>query len=293
MKRHLFFTLLTMALAVSFSSCLKDEMKDSSTIIYGSQKIPNINKFMPSHLLQMMDSLSVIHYGDEPPRFSGHYHIDELIIKHVRWENDSVGPAHQNLHEGNIAYNNLDIYFYDQVKCIISSRYDNVCQFGSSSFTNMSNPDTTYHYFKDSFAPIANTPDKPSYFENNKYDKDDFSHAYIIGSGKLFTIFYYDVETKIYPQGMNMNNFLKVSANIISGELKEFSEIVPNANDSTVTDTVSRYRIDNFTWGKEYMGYFRETSALERIISQGGQPRPGDVSINTNANGGSLFPIND
>lgn len=292
MKRHLFFTLLTMALAVSFSSCLKDEMKDSSTIIYGSQKIPNINKFMPSHLLQMMDSLSVIHYGDEPPRFSGHYFTDTLVYKHVYYENPSI-PAH-SINVGNLFSNNMNLFLNNQIKCIISFRYDNTCPFGNTYYINSSNPDSTYYYFKNSCKPIFTSPDKPSYFEGDKYEKDDFSHAFIIGSGSYFTIYFYDVELTEYSSDwpLSRNHFHRVTANIISGKLTQYAEIMPNANDSAVMDTVSRYRIDNFCWGKEDMGYFNESRALEILIASGGKPTPGDIAIIDNC-GMPIYPIND
>lgn len=296
MKRHLFFTFFTIALATCFSSCLKDETT-SSTVIYGSQQIPNINKFMPSHLIEMMGS-SRIHYGDEPPRFSGHYQFDSLVYRQVRYENEALS---QHPYNANNIAGDFGFYFTDQVKCILSTRYVNVNPIinpidGSvySQFTAMSNPDSTYHYFKNSFKPIATSPDKPIYFEGDIYEKDDFSHAFIIGSGNYFTIYYYDVTIQTYDDNWpySRNDFHRVTANIISGKLTKYSEIVPNANDSTVMDTVSRYRIDNFCWGKEDMGYFNEGTAIQLLIESGGQPTPGDVAILDNF-GKPIYPSND
>lgn len=296
MKRHLFFTFLTIALATCFSSCLKDETT-SSTVIYSSQQIPNINKFMPSHLIEMMGS-SRIHYGDEPPRFSGHYQFDSLVYRQVRYENEALS---QHPYNANNLAGDFGFYFTDQVKCILSTRYVNVNPIINpidesvySQFTAMSNPDTTYHYFKNSFKPIATSPDKPIYFEGDIYDKDDFSHAFIIGSGNYFTIYYYDVTIQTYDDNWpySRNDFHRVTANIISGKLTKYSEIVPNANDSTVMDTVSRYRIDNFCWGKEDMGYFNEGTAIQLLIESGGQPTPGDVAILDNF-GKPIYPSND
>lgn len=296
MKRHLFFTFLTIALATCFSSCLKDETT-SSTVIYSSQQIPNINKFMPSHLIEMMGS-SRIHYGDEPPRFSGHYQFDSLVYRQVRYENEALS---QHPYNTNNLAGDFGFYFTDQVKCILSTRYVNVNPIinpidGSvySQFTAMSDPDSTNHYFKNSFKPIATSPDKPIYFEGDVYDKDDFSHAFIIGSGNYFTIYYYDVTIQTYNDNWpySRNDFHRVTANIISGKLTEYSEIVPNANDSTAMDTISRYRIDNFCWGKEDMGYFNEGTAIQLLIESGGQPTPGDVAILDNF-GKPIYPSND
>lgn len=296
MKRHLFFTFLTIALATCFSSCLKDETT-SSTVIYSSQQIPNINKFMPSHLIEMMGS-SRIHYGDEPPRFSGHYQFDSLVYRQVRYENEALS---QHPYNANNLAGDFGFYFTDQIKCILSTRYVNVNPIinpidGSvySQFTAMSDPDSTYQYFKNSFKPIATSPDKPIYFEGDVYDKDDFSHAFIIGSGNYFTIYYYDVTIQTYDDNWpySRNDFHRVTANIISGKLTEYSEIVPNANDSTAMDTISRYRIDNFCWGKEDMGYFNEGTAIQLLIESGGQPTPGDVAILDNF-GKPIYPSND
>ena len=295
MKRHLFLTLLTIALVGCFSSCLKDDT--DSTIIYGSQHIPDINKFMPHHLIEMMGSTR-IHYGDEPPRFSGHYHIDSLIYKQVRYENEALAQHPYN--EGNLV-GNFDFHFYDQVKGIISSKYTNINAIINpidgtiySQFTAMSEPDSTYHYFKNSFRPIATSPDKPSYFADDTYDKEDFSHGFIIGSFPYFTIYYYDVTLQQYESNWpySRNDFYRVTANIISGKLTQYNIVTPNPNDSTSMDTVSRYRIDNFCWGKEDMGYFKEGTAIELLIANGGQPTPGDVAIIDNSNK-PIYPSND
>ena len=281
MKRHLFLTLLTIALVFGFSSCLKDDT--DSTIIYSSQHIPNINKFMPSKLVEMMGPK--IHYGDEPPRFSGQYHIDSLIYKQVHYQDNSLNQHPYNVN--NLA-GNFDFYYYDQIKCIISTKFTNINSIMNpidgtvySQFTASSDPDTTYHYFKNSFSPIATSPDKPIYFEDDKYDKDDFSHAFIIGSNNYFTIYYYDVMLQAYEENWpyTRNDFKRVTANIITGKLTPYNVITPNPNDPTTMDTVEQFRIDHFCWGKEDMGYFREGTAIQLLIANGGQPTPGDVAI--------------
>lgn len=295
MKRHLFLSLITIALAGCFSSCLKDT--PNSTIIYSSQQIPNINKFMPAPLIEKMGNAR-IHYGDEPPRFSGLYNMDSLVYKEVEYENPLLPQHPYNV--GNMV-GNFTFEFYNQIKCIISSKYTNENPIinpidGSifSKFTAMSNPDTTYRYFKDSFKPIATSPDKPIYFEGDKYNKEDFSHGFIIGSGAYFTIYYYDVDIRVYADNWpySRNDFHRVTANIISGKLTKYNELTPNANDSTVMDTVSKYRIDNFCWGKEDMGYFKEGTAIELLIASGGQPTPGDIAIIDNG-GKPIYPANN
>lgn len=295
MKRHLFLTLITIALAGCFSSCLKDDQ--DSTIIYSSQQIPNINKFMPAPLIEKMGNTR-IHYGDEPPHFSGLYHIDSLVYREVEYENTLLSQHPYN--QGNLV-GNFTFEFSNQIKGIISTKFTNINPIinpidGSvfSQFTAMSNPDTTYHYFKDSFKPIATSPDKPTYFDNDIYDKDDFSHGFIIGSGNYFTIYYYDVAIQLYEENWpySRNDFHRVTANIISGKLTKYNVLTPNANDSTVMDTVSKYRIDNFCWGKEDMGYFKEGTAIELLIASGGQPTPGDIAIIDNG-GKSIYPAND
>ena len=282
MKRHLFLALLTTSLVCCFTSCLKDDT--NSTIIYSSQEIPDINTFMPHRLIEKMGQ-NRIHYGDEPPKFTAHFILDSLYMKEVDLYHpnaDTTSPYQ----EGNKAGMNYQVNYYDQIKSIIQTNYTKVNDIFNpfthelfSQYYEISDPDSTYNLCKGSIRPIFTSPDRPSYFSNDSYNKNDFGRAYIIGSGNEFTIYYYDVVINKYNTNWpyQRNNFYPVLANIISGKLVETN---PNVNDST--GATPRYIIKNFYWGKEIMGYFNAGPSLDEIIANGGQPAPGDVVILNN-----------
>ena len=284
MNRHLFLILLSLVLVGGMTSCLKDDSK--STVIYGSQEIPDINIFIPHHLIEYMGN-GRIHYGDEPPRISGNYQINDLVYQQVSYWNGipHAHPPYENNTAGNFYFT-----LFDQTKGIISSKYSSIKPLtlpdGTiySQYEEISNPDSTYAFFKNSFEPIASCPDRPVYFSGDDYDKNDFKHGYIIGDGSNFTIFYYDMAINIYADNWpTTRNKPTITANIISGKAVKYFELTPNVNDSTRFDTVWKNRIDNFCWGREIVGYPRGNNGIDAA---------GDAYIITN-NGAPIYPVDD
>lgn len=290
MKRHLFRIFVGLFMVGSMTSCLKDDI--SSTIIYSSQAIPDINTYMPPRLIHLMgnDSLNVIHYGDEPPRFSGLYHIDNIYSYRYKMS-DSIPPGNYGhiMNNHNIV-GNYDFTFYDQVKGILMNKYQTfnpiinpVDSTVMASYETKSSIETAYNYLKDNLTPIESCPDFPTYFAREDFDPELLSHAYIIGSQNKFTIFYYDIPIYEYDEawiahmaewGLTINNNLIVMANIISGTL---TEITPSVNDSTMSAAQTKqYRIDNFYWGVEAIGAIREPEIMTAA--------PGDAQLRYNHN---------
>lgn len=289
MRKGLHLTLLAFAVATCLTSCLKDDV--NSTIIYSSQDIPDINTYMPHKLLEMMGN-SRLHYGDEPPRFyeapilAAHYYFKDLkcteaLYPHEFYPNDSI-PAIP--HQGNII-GSYQFDFEDQIKGIISSSYSSICPQGASQYVELSRLDSTYNYLKHNTSYITNSLDCPSYFTGS-FDESVFKHAYVIGKDSYFTIYYYDVAIKDFADNWvyGFNQFYPLCANIISGKLTKFTELVPNANDSTVNDTINKFRLEHFCWGKELMGYFGDTDPNFHIFFDNGKlPYPGVVYTIDNA----------
>lgn len=295
MNRHFPIALLTLVLVCGMTSCLKDDI--SSTIIYSSQAIPDINTYMPPRLIHLMgnDSLNVIHYGDEPPRFSGLYHIDN-IYSYKYAMSDTIPPGNYgHIMDNYNIVGNYDFTFYDQIKGILMNKYTSIKPVINpadstvlASYETKSSIDTAYHFLKDNLDPIKECPDFPRYFDREDFDPELLDHAYIIGNQNEFTIFYYDVPIYEYDNawitwGFKQNKNLIVMANIISGTL---TEIAPAVNDSTTNGTPTKqYRIDNFYWGVEAMGAIREDSETMA-------PAPGDAQLRYNHNH-PIYPTAD
>ena len=296
MNRHFSITLLSLVLVCGMTSCLKDDI--NSTIIYSSQVIPDINTYMPPRLIQLMGKDSLIHYGDEPPRFSGLYTIKDIISKD--WaEADSIPPGNYgHIMSNHNIVGNYDFTFYDQVKGILQNKYSCIKSLTNPTDTTIilaqyetkSNIDTAYYFLKDNLTPIKSCPDYPVFFSKEGFDPKLLQHAYIIGNQNEFTIFYYDVPIYEYDDqwiafGFKQNKNLIVMANIISGEL---TEITPNDNDTTSNNAGApqkRYRIDNFYWGVEAMGAIREDAETMA-------PVPGDAQLRFN-NNRPIYPTID
>ena len=286
MNKHLILTLLTIILVGGMTSCLKDDV--SSTIIYSSQAIPDINTYMPSRLIKLMNDNGLLYYGDEPPRFSGLYHIDSIL--ELKVDTNYLAQVPGNC--GHIFFEGkrmgaYDFTFYDQIRGILSSKYStryNIPEL-QAGFEIRSTIDTTYHYLKSSLAPITSCPDCPSYFANGDVNPKVFKNAYIIGDESHFTIFYYDIPIYLYDYNwlhpiypgveLQTNSNLILMANIISGKLVE----IPS-NDSESTGSKDKpnkqYRIIDFYWGVEAIGAIKEGESI--------WPVPGDAEIRYNYN---------
>lgn len=271
MKRHLKHSLLIFALAGCLTSCLKDE---NATVLYSSQEIPDINYFMPSSLLNLMGNEN-LHFGDEPPRISGTFYADSLVVQRVKYADTTM-----NIHsviEGNQLSNSY-LNIFEQHKGIIKCEYTAIRKVSSFDIYEFSRVDSTHSHFRSSSHPLTDSPTKPIYFEDSKIDLDDFHRAYIMGEGNDFTMYYYDVLCNYAPPTVpfNVNSFYPVIANIISGTLDERSSIQYDSLNNP-TDTIKEQIIKNFIWGKEVLGYFKDGTSLQQIIEQGMQPKIGDA----------------
>lgn len=276
MNKHFSIALLSLVLVCGMTSCLKDDI--NSTIIYSSQVIPDINTFMPHRLLMLMqdDTISstinqdgsmnynikkYIHFGDEPPRFSGHYNnIGDLICKAL---DDDNGNIRHQFSIGSMMGNHYTIDFYDQVKGILSISNSNDFIQGILLKQEVSEPKASYAYFDESIEPLLACPDCPEAFRNGKYTKKDLKNGYIMGNGSEFTIYFYDVIVSKYPENSPITTHTSpcMTANIISGtRIKDSYTLKPHSGDTTKADTIWRYRIENFLWGREKMGYYGDVA---------------------------------
>ena len=78
MKKHLIRTFVFLSGIALFSSCMKNDPENNSTVYYGYQQIPNINEYMPQRLLKAMNDQHLLHFGDEPPKIEGCYLADSI-----------------------------------------------------------------------------------------------------------------------------------------------------------------------------------------------------------------------
>ena len=83
MKIRQTLTLFLSSGLLLFSSCLKNDPKNSNTtLFYGHQEIPNINYYMPRPLLETLNNLNSLHFGENPPKmlFDSCYNDDTTIV---------------------------------------------------------------------------------------------------------------------------------------------------------------------------------------------------------------------
>ncbi len=270
MKKHLLRALLFTCGLLFLSSCLKDDPANNSTVYYGFQKIPNINEFMPQRLLQVMDSLHSLHYGNEPPKLEGSYKASDLRLIVVK-----KGPNSHWMMAPTPQLGNQFLKLYEQHIGIAKMQFWNekgIPNIPQTHFVETSSTDSTFYYVTANPEHFIHDTLAPIYFENNEYNKEDFNTVYIIGTSPYFTIFYYEV------RHIFTTNFQPLNAVIISGKVDTETVITQDTVNHT-TDTILQPVIKEYVMGIETMKYYKEGTSLNMILQAGGLATPGDVMI--------------
>ena len=129
---------------------------------------------------------------------------------------------------------------------------------GENGYLEQSDTDSTYFIVKDSLTLFTNDPIAPAYFKSNIFTPEDLSHAYIIGNGNYFTLYFYEIRD-------TSSHSLPLNAVIISGRIS--------------TDEEGKNLIEDFWWGIETMTYFNGGASTNMLIQFGYMPTPGDIVI--------------
>lgn len=270
MKKHLLRALLFTCGLLFLCSCLKDDPKNNSTVYYGFQKIPNINEFMPQRLLQVMDSLHYLHYGNEPPKMEGSYKASDLrliVVKKGPYSHWMMAPTPQ--------LGNQFVKLYEQHIGIAKMQFWNekgTPNIPQTHFVETSSTDSTFYYVTANPEHFTNDSLAPYYFQNYDFNKEDFNTVYIMGDSPYFTIFYYEI------RHIFTTNFQPLNAVIISGKMDSETVIV-NDTVNHKTDTIVQPVIKDYVMGIETMKYYKEGTSLNMILQAGGLASPGDVMI--------------
>ena len=270
MKKHLLRALLFTCGLLFLCSCLKDDPKNNSTVYYGFQKIPNINEFMPQRLLQVMDSLHYLHYGNEPPKMEGSYKASDLrliVVKKGPYSHWMMAPTPQ--------LGNQFVKLYEQHIGIAKMQFWNekgTPNIPQTHFVETSSTDSTFYYVTANPEHFTHDSLAPYYFQNYEYNKEDFNTVYIMGESPYFTIFYYEI------RHIFTTNFQPLNAVIISGKVDSETVIV-NDTVNHKTDTIVQPVIKDYVMGIETMKYYKEGTSLNMILQAGGLATPGDVMI--------------
>jgi hypothetical protein len=249
---------------------LKDDPKNNSTVYYGFQKIPNINEFMPQRLLQVMDSLHYLHYGNEPPKMEGSYKASDLrliVVKKGPYSHWMMAPTPQ--------LGNQFVKLFEQHIGIAKMQFWNekgTPNIPQTHFVETSSTDSTFYYVTANPEHFTNDSLAPYYFQNYDFNKEDFNTVYIMGDSPYFTIFYYEI------RHIFTTNFQPLNAVIISGKMDSETVIV-NDTVNHKTDTIVQPVIKDYVMGIETMKYYKEGTSLNMILQAGGLATPGDVMI--------------
>ena len=270
MTKHLLRALLFTCGLLFLSSCLKDDPANNATVYYGYQKIPNINEFMPQRLLQVMDSLHSLHYGNEPPKLEGSYKASDLRLIVVK-----KGPNSHWMMAPTPQLGNQFLKLYEQHFGIAKMQFWNekgIPNIPQTHYVETSSTDSTFYYVTANPEHFIHDTLAPMYFENNEFNKEDFNTVYIIGTSPYFTIFYYEV------RHIFTTNFQPLNAVIISGKVDTETVITQDTVNHT-TDTILQPVIKEYVMGIETMKYYKEGTSLNMILQAGGLATPGDVMI--------------
>lgn len=286
------FILVTAGLFLSgiFSSCLKEEyLKDAngeyvldsldhkipsdSTIIYITQEIPDINKFMPDTLLKYMNKLSALHFGTEPPKIDGLFMADSLLVVRTVFMPESHYSEHGPV-ENALRLGNYELTFRDQLWSVLNCDYSQYRPIPPTGFYyECATDDSTYHILHDNFDKFKEYETTPKYFKDESFNTDEFKNTYIIGTKPYFTMFFYQVVRNEIPPEVTLpftlNDFHPIIANIVSGKYNK-------------TDNGQEF-ISEFVWGRQCIGYINVTEGLNYMIRSGQQAYFGDTWICNNS----------
>ena len=172
MKIRQSLTLVLFSGLLFFSSCLKDDPNGSNTtLFYGHQDIPNINYYMPRPLLDTLNKMNLLHFGENPPKmlFDSCYNNDTTIV---------------------FAFSN---HCFGMTSLSFKEKLDNGTK-GSS------NTDDTYKIMTENkrWEEFLNDTLLPIFFDTafngtTAKDPEVLRHAYIMGNDPYFTLYYYEV----------------------------------------------------------------------------------------------------
>lgn len=248
-----------------FSACKKDNNDTQEPIEPDApvvtEQIPPIDEYMPERLLHLFDSLNVLHRGDNPPTITGDFMTESMNILFV-----NKIPGSPFLISPSTLQNPYYYEFRNQENDMLGLSFKSPIgnpQNESFFYLEKSDTDSTYLRIKDSTAYFTNDPIAPSYFRSSKFKAEDFKHAYIIGNGDYFTLYFYELRDIA-------SGYLPLNAILISGKMS--------------TDTEGNPTIENFWCGLETMKYYTEGATLNLIIQSGHLPTPGDIFIMQSTN---------
>ena len=290
-RRSLSTTLILVSaglfLSSIFCSCLKEEflknedgeyvtdtlgnkIPNDSTIIYITQEIPDINKFMPDTLLKYMNKIGALHYGTEPPKIDGSFMADSVFVLKTIFMPQST---YHNIVEGIPIGSNYGLTFSGQVWSVMNSEYSRLLQPAPTMYYyEHSDDDSTYHILNANFNKFKEYEMTPQYFKDGNFNTDEFKNTYIIGNRPYFTMFFYQVLRNELPVSLPFTpkDFQPIIANIISGKYNESAD--------------GHNYISEFVWGRLCIGYIKTGDVLNTAIAQGLQPYYGDAWICDNRN---------
>lgn len=256
MTKRTIITAFILILLVGFQcSCKKDNPPSTPDTPVSTFEIPTIDEYIPERLLHLLDSLNVLHRGDQPPMINGNFVAESLYYCIV----DKVPESPYNF-QPILTISDHYFEFKEQndelFGVTFKSPHGTPGEIGFS--LEQSDTDSTYFIVKDSVALFTNTPIAPPYFKSSKFTPEVFRHAYIIGSGDYFTLYFYEIRDIT-------NHSLPLNAVVITGKIS--------------TNVEGKTIIKDFWWGMETMKYYNESPSTNMIIQFGYLPTPGDIVI--------------
>ena len=244
---------------VLLSSCKKENQPSTPDTPVSTYQIPSIDEYMPERLLHLFDSLNVLHRGDEPPTINGNFMSESMNLLIV----DKVPESNYILSPSTIptpCYYEFKEQENNTLRLTFKSPHGTP---GEIFFLEQSDTDSTYFIVKDNIALFSNDPIAPPYFKSSKFTPEDFRHAYIIGNGSYFTLYFYEIRG-------TTSRSLPLNAVIISGKIS--------------TDEEGKTIIEDFWRGTETMKYYNAGSTINLLIQYGSIPTPGDIVISKSPN---------
>lgn len=253
-------TIITTSILILFlgflSSCKKENHPSTpDTPSVSTFEIPTIDEYIPERLVHLFDSLNVLHRGDEPSMINGNF-MAESMYRCI------VDKVPESPYMATIGPMISDFYyeFKEQKDGLLGVTFK--CPHGTPGeigySLEKSDTDSTYFIVKDSVALFTNDPIAPPFFKSSKFTPEVFRHAYIMGNGNCFTLYFYEIRDIT-------NHSLPLNAVIISGKKSTNAEGKPV--------------IEDFWWGMETMKYFNESPTINLLIQYGHMPTPGDIGI--------------
>jgi len=254
MKQKTIITTFILILSIGLlASCKKENHPSTPDPPVSTYQIPPIDEYMPERLLHLFDSLNVLHRGDEPPIINGNFMAESMYLCIV----DKVPESSYMMLPGPMNSNHY-YEFKEQKDGLLGVAFK--CPIGipgENGFLEQFDTDSSYFIIKDSLTLFTNDPIAPAYFKSNKFIPEDLSHAYIIGNGRYFTLYFYEIH--------DTSQSLPLNAVVISGK--------------TSTNEEGKTIIEDFWWGIETMKYYNGGIVTNMLIQHGNIPTPGDIII--------------